>query len=574
MSEPCNTIEHMFDEAREAGRWREAPPGPQMIAALMEVPLQTCTDDELLDVLAGWERATAWLDAQRTRALERTRARLYETAVRDETDLDGNTSWNAVYRQVETEISTALRWTSRFTSARLDIAEKLTTRLPQVWDALAAGQLTYRHAEVFCEETDTLTDQQARRLVDRLLPSASTKTLPGLRRQLRKACIKADPETANERAAQAVTERSVTVRPLPDGLAQLQAIGPASAILAMFRALDDTARKAPKDDPRTTTARRFDALVDFVLSGPLYAEGCPPQQPRTPALLQITMDLPTLLGLRDNPAELHGYGPLPAALARALAADADWQRFIHDPITGAPQDLGRTRRHPDADLRRWIVARDRTCLFPACYRPAQRCEPDHNPDWGHGGGTDKGTLTALCLKHHKVRHHGWSYQRHPDRITWTSPLGKIYERHFTEADVTDIDIGPRNSNSNSPGDSEDDRRDVEFDDAIWLPEDEDQRVSNWLPQKAFAEPAATIAPGVVEAFRLDDEVPVEPLDAQGRPLEAEPLTFEEEQELFWARMHRVYGEELLPGDSIIGRALVDRATAKQRRWDFAEAPPF
>src|SRR6185437_5953768 len=95
----------------------------------------------------------AWVAAQQTRALRRAHTRLLEAATRQETDLDGGTDWHAVHRQAETEISAALRWPSRFTGLRLDTAHKLTDRLPQALDALAAGQLTYRHAEMICDET-------------------------------------------------------------------------------------------------------------------------------------------------------------------------------------------------------------------------------------------------------------------------------------------------------------------------------------------------------------------------------------------------------------------------------------
>src|SRR4051794_11438643 len=138
------------------------------------------------------QRVEAWVAAQQVRALDRTRTRLLATAVREETTIDGCTPWTAVHRQVETEISTALRWTSRFTIHRLDTAETLTDKLPHALDALAAGQLSYRHADMICDETITLTDLQARRLVDRLLPEASSKTVGGLRRRLRKAVLALD----------------------------------------------------------------------------------------------------------------------------------------------------------------------------------------------------------------------------------------------------------------------------------------------------------------------------------------------------------------------------------------------
>jgi hypothetical protein len=555
--------------------WQETMPGPEMIAALAQVSLQTCTDSELLDVLTGWQRVEAWVAAQQTRALARTHERLLETAAREETDVEGRTCWTAVYRQAETEISTALRWTSRFASHQLQTAQTLTDTLPAVLDALEAGQLTYRHADMICEETATLTDAQARKAVDKVLPGASTTTVGGLRRRLRKACLQIDPEAGKEKAKKATTERSLTIRPLPDGQALLEAVGPAASVLAMFRILDDAARQAPKNDPRTRTARRFDTLVDFVLAGPLYADGCPPQQPTIPVLAQVTMDLPTLLGLRNNPAELHGYGPLPANLARALATDADWQRFIQDPITGAPHDLGRTRRHPTAGLRRWIIARDKTCLFPECYRPAHHCEPDHNPDWQHHGPTNKDTLTQLCPKHHKVRHHGWTYQRHPDRITWTSPHGRSYQRHFTEADLvsTEDDCASADADRGTANDRRPHLDDT-FEDYIDEPCDDDQDIAPFLPTPRPGQPDQPIPASVVDAFHLDEEIPNWPDDANGDPLEAEPLTFEEESRLFEIDFRRRYGEELFRADSLIGQALLSKASnGRQTSYAYATDPP-
>ena len=42
------------------------------------------------------------------------------------------------------------------------------------------------------------------------------------------------------------------------------------------------------------------------------------------------MSLPDLLGVTDLPAHLPGLGPIPADLARALAADATWRAWIAD----------------------------------------------------------------------------------------------------------------------------------------------------------------------------------------------------------------------------------------------------
>ncbi|KLL12416.1 hypothetical protein FrCorBMG51_05325 [Protofrankia coriariae] len=67
--------------------------------------------------------------------------------------------------------------------------------------------------------------------------------------------------------------------------------------------------------------------------------------------------------MRDTPGELAGYGPIPAATAHDLAADATWQRILTDPAAGhrpievsrrfpAPElaRLLRTHTHPGTDL--------------------------------------------------------------------------------------------------------------------------------------------------------------------------------------------------------------------------------
>lgn len=58
---------------------------------------------------------------------------------------------------------------------------------------------------------------------------------------------------------------------------------------------------------------------------------------RPPARINVTVALPTLLGLDDDPADLTGYGAIPAHVARDLAAhpDSTLRRLVVDPTTGA-----------------------------------------------------------------------------------------------------------------------------------------------------------------------------------------------------------------------------------------------
>ena len=66
-----------------------------------------------------------------------------------------------------------------------------------------------------------------------------------------------------------------------------------------------------------------------------------------------------------------------------------------------------------ADLGR---ARDRSCVFPTCQAPAERCDIDHLTAWGQGRTTSLNNLTTLYQAHHHLKHtpDKTVYQRHPD----------------------------------------------------------------------------------------------------------------------------------------------------------------
>ncbi len=138
----------------------------------------------------------------------------------------------------------------------------------------------------------------------------------------------------------------------------------------------------------------------------------------------------TLTGMGDEPAELAGYGPVPAHLARQIAADANstWQRLLTDPASGRLLDIGRTRYRPPPGMAAFVRARDGECRHPTCRRPATTCELDHVTEWQHGGPTSEDNLCALCARHHDLKeHHDWQVVLHDDRtLEWTTPTGHRY----------------------------------------------------------------------------------------------------------------------------------------------------
>ena len=177
----------------------------------------------------------------------------------------------------------------------------------------------------------------------------------------------------------------------------------------------------------STDNKRADALT-AILSNALAHNVDEVRAHRRPVTVNVTIDLPTLLGLAENPGQLSGYGAIPASVARELASDATWKRFITDPQTGNLLDYGREKYEPPQALVDFLLARDRTCRFPGCRQPASRSDIDHANSWESGGETKAENLGLLCRRHHRLKTHGrWGLVSNADgSCLWTSPAGKKY----------------------------------------------------------------------------------------------------------------------------------------------------
>lgn len=156
--------------------------------------------------------------------------------------------------------------------------------------------------------------------------------------------------------------------------------------------------------------------------------------------IRVTVPYTALLGADDQPGEIAGYGPIPAAVARDLAAGGTWRRILTDPASGRPLDYGTTRYRPPAHLAGLVITRDQTCQFPGCRVPAHLCDLDHgipyNPEAGTGP-TSEINIGPKCRHHHQVKQcPGWSVTQHRDGCTtWTTPSGHVY--HSQPPPLTD-----------------------------------------------------------------------------------------------------------------------------------------
>jgi hypothetical protein len=269
------------------------------------------------------------------------------------------------------------------------------------------------------------------------------------------------PIEYEEAVATATEGRYVECYPQPNGMAQIVALLPAADAQIVMLAIDKLAR-LNKEHARTEAtlrerqvarfssaakladrahqidreaiainrrleAMRADALAQ-IASNYLATSSQEALAHGRPVTLNLTMDLVTMLGLADNPASLKGYGPIPAGVARELAADAKWRKFITDPVTGELLDVGRTSYEPPQKLKDYLNARDQICRFPQCRQPARVSDIDHARAWEDGGETSRTNMGALCRRHHQMKTHGgWRVESYPDgSCQWESPAGKRY----------------------------------------------------------------------------------------------------------------------------------------------------
>src|SRR4029453_8705980 len=157
--------------------------------------------------------------------------------------------------------------------------------------------------------------------------------------------------------------------------------------------------------------------------------GVRPAQRR--GVVDVIVKLTTLVGLDDDPGWLPGGGPGRAATARQVAFDQKtnpaW-KWSATNDTGQLLHHGHTRRRPVAEEAAFVKARDRTCRFPGCRRPAMRCDIDHRLEYTNGGPSHRGNTCCECERHHQFRHKkGFTVEPFgPAGFLWTAPDGRLY----------------------------------------------------------------------------------------------------------------------------------------------------
>ena len=415
-----------------------AIPGITTLAKLVAIDPNDLSASSRIDYLTALERQTAWLQALMQRAI-------IAVAGNEPSVANGEDIFFGVDEAEREDVSTALRLSAGTAQSRIDVSRTLVNHLPNTCSALATGDISLAHANVIAKETaaairDGLTEYQIFEVEQRAIAHAEFHTPAQVANQVRTSLARIAPETFEDTVARARDTRRVSCYNDSDGMSTVVAILPAADAQVVMNAIESFIRLANANiekgdgsvgttDVRSTDMKRADALT-AIAAASLTASPVTPH--RRPISINVTIDLPTLLGLAENPGQLAGYGAIPASVARELASDGKWKRFITDPQTGNLLDYGRESYEPPQVLKDFLIARDRTCRFPGCRRSAALSDLDHAQSWQEGGSTSPENLGALCRRHHRLKtHDGWSVTSHGDgSCTWVSPLGKKF---FTPA---------------------------------------------------------------------------------------------------------------------------------------------
>ncbi len=308
------------------------------------------------------------------------------------------------------QVALARRESPSLGAGHVRLAVALTAQMPLTYAALASGVLTEWRANLIVRETAVLTSQQ-RTAVDAQIAAAATDGGLGdelgmlgdqeLVRRVKAIAYRIDPTSVLARNAHAHGQRRVSLRPAPDTMAYLSALLPVAQAVAAYASLTGAAERVrAAGEPRSKGQVMADTLTTGV-TGQATADAVPVE-------VQVVITDRALFAGDETPAQIPGYGTVPAAFARTLltpTTDADtdtetddtdsgvaeaarvWLRRLYThPVTGALLAMDSTRRLFETALRHYLLTRDAgTCRTPGCDAPIRHLDHiiDHAPRRTH-----------------------------------------------------------------------------------------------------------------------------------------------------------------------------------------------
>jgi hypothetical protein len=398
-------LEHMFDDLAMVDPLADQSALIDRIAELEQIKSAAA---------AGQARAAAALDAGR-RADENARG--MPAAQRG--------------RGVASEVALARRDSPARGGRHLGLAKALVYEMPHTLAALECGALSEWRATLIVRESACLEVEDRRRLDAELC--ADPAGLNGMGDARLAAAAKAiayrlDPHAVVERAARAENERTVTIRPAPDTMTYLTALLPVAQGVSVYAALRREA------DMRGDGRSRGQVMADVLVERVTGRDATVP----TPMAVNLVLTDETLLGGGTTPADVCGYGPIPAAVARAMVSGAvgdqrsraTLRRLYAHPRSGALVAMESRARLFPRGLASFIELRDQRCRTPYCDAPVRH--RDHAQPSAEAGATTAANGLGLCERCNYIKEaDGWRVttnidETHTHTAEFTTPTDRTY----------------------------------------------------------------------------------------------------------------------------------------------------
>lgn len=324
---------------------------------------------------------------------------------------------------VAATLASATRLPLRTMKSRVGRAHYWNERIAAM---VAEGVLRYAVAETIVIEAGAVAEDENlwTSMVDKGVEVAMTdRGSPAIvKREMRRHLAIVDPEIARYLYKK---RRYVRLSRDDEGWARLIAVMPAAEAIEIMQALTheastsgETCAGEARAQALLQWSRRYASSESELIHEPQWFD-----RPR----VNVTISVEALLASADKCAVIDGFGWVPSEVARALAADGSWSKWItRDGVTvhATPHTYRPTRA-----LARTLKARYRSCVVPGCSTPSERCDLDHREPFDKGGRTELDNMAPLCRTHHNLKTHmRWRLEYDDDtgEHLWISPTGKAY----------------------------------------------------------------------------------------------------------------------------------------------------
>ncbi|MBO0680860.1 HNH endonuclease [Mycolicibacterium sp. S2-37] len=328
------------------------------------------------------------------------------------------------------EIALARRDAPVCGNTHLGLARALVDEMPHTLAALSCGALSEWRATLIVRESACLSVVDRRKL-DAELCSDSSRfdgwSNARVAAEAKRIAARLDAAAVVDRSAKAAADRRVTIRPAPDTMVYVTALLPVAQGVGVYAALK---RRADTTfDERSRDQVMADTMVERV-TGRSADES-------VSVSLNLVLADTTLVGDDQEPGWCEGYGPVPAAVVRALVSDAvrdetaraTLRRLYRHPRSGALVAMESTARTFPKGLAAFIDIRDRTCRTPYCNAPIRH--HDHaQPHCENGPTSALNGLGACEACNYAKESPGWAVTTEvvdgEHRARFRTPTGAVY----------------------------------------------------------------------------------------------------------------------------------------------------